>query len=103
MMRRDKRIEVRLSDEEKRDWEAKASSCGQPLADLLRDAMSRVRPWSPTSRKHERERLLAMAMIGNNLNQIARWANAHKKGAEAARIITVLMSLERALNNYFKG
>ncbi len=32
----------------------------------------------------ERERTRQVARIGNNLNQLARWANTHKTAAEAA-------------------
>ena len=38
-----------------------------------------------------------MARIGNNLNQIARWANTHKEAAEAAEVIAHLAAIEREI------
>ncbi len=37
------------------------------------------------------------ARIGNNLNQIARWANTYKWGAEAVSVVAHLSAIERAL------
>ena len=45
----------------------------------------------------ERDRTLQLARIGSNLNQVARWANTHKRAAEAARVIAALVSLQRDL------
>ena len=39
-----------------------------------------------------------MARVGNNLNQIARWANAHKEGVEAVEVIGHLIAIRRALS-----
>ena len=38
-----------------------------------------------------------VARVGNNLNQIARWANTHKGAVEAVEIVARLVSIERAL------
>ena len=38
-----------------------------------------------------------IARIGNNLNQLARWANTHKPAAEAIAVIAHLVSVERSL------
>ncbi len=45
----------------------------------------------------ERERIREIARIGNNLNQLARWANTHKTEAEAVAVIANLVSFERSL------
>ncbi len=45
----------------------------------------------------ERERTRQVSRIGNNLNQIARWANIHKGAAEAVEIVARLVAIERAL------
>ena len=44
---------------------------------------------------HHRSRQIAR--IGNNLNQIARWANTFKASAEAVEVIAHLIAIERAL------
>ena len=48
--------------------------------------------------KVERERTQQVARVGNNLNQIARWANAHKEGIEAVEVIGHLIAIRRALS-----
>ena len=45
----------------------------------------------------ERERTQQIARIGNNLNQIARWANAHKGAIEAVEVIGHIIAIERGL------
>ena len=42
----------------------------------------------------ERERNRQVARIGNNLNQIARWANTHRSEAEAVEVIAHLVAIE---------
>ncbi|MYA41231.1 MAG: MobC family plasmid mobilization relaxosome protein [Acidobacteria bacterium] len=39
----------------------------------------------------------ADACIGNNLNQLARWANTHASVMEAVRVTDRLMAVERSL------
>ena len=47
----------------------------------------------------EKERVRQLARIGANLNQIARWANAHKNRAETIDVLAALISLERELKD----
>ena len=63
-----------------------------PLSTLLRQAMARTRtaPAAAVKREHTRQ----VAHIGNNLNQIARWANTYASEAEA---VAHLIAIERAL------
>ena len=49
------------------------------------------------ARAVERERTRQIARIGNNLNQLARWANTHASAAEAVSVIAHLVSFERSL------
>ena len=42
-------------------------------------------------------RVTDMLRIGNNLNQLAQWANTHKTAAEAVAVIAHLVSFERSL------
>ena len=48
--------------------------------------MARTRTWTAAAAKVERERTRELARIGSNLNQIARWANAHKGNTEAVEV-----------------
>ena len=68
-----------------------------PLSALLRRAMARTRTWTAPAAEVERERTRQVSRIGNNLNQVDRWANTHKTAAEAVEVIAHLITIERAL------
>ena len=59
--------------------------------------MAQTRTWSASALAIERARSRQIAHIGNNLNQLARWANTHKTAAEAVAAIANLVSFERSL------
>ena len=67
------------------------------LSDLLRQAMARTRTWPPAAADIQRERSRQVARIGNNLNQLARWANTHTSAAKAVTVIANLVAFERSL------
>ena len=93
--RRTVMVAVRVSPTEFADWRAKAAAAGVPLSALIRRAMARTR--TAPAAEVERERTRQVSRIGNNLNQIARWANTHKGAAEAVEVIVHLVPIERAL------
>ena len=68
-----------------------------PLSDLLRQAMARTRTWTAAAAEVERDRTRQVARIGNNLNQIARWANTHADKADAVEVIAHLVAIEREI------
>ena len=76
------------------DWLPKAEAAGVPLSDLPRQAMARTRPWSAPAVAVERERTVQIARIGNNLKQLARWANTYAERAEAVEVIAHLVAIE---------
>ena len=90
-------VAVRVTPSESADWRAKAAAAGVPLSALIRRAMARTRTWTAPAAEVERERTRQVSRIGNNLNQIARWANTHKGAAEAVEVIVHLVAIERAL------
>ena len=90
-------VAVRLTPDESADWRAKAAAAGVPLSALIRRAMARTRTWTARAAEVERERTRQVSRIGNNLNQIARWANTHKGAAEAVEVVARLVAVERAL------
>lgn len=93
-MKRTAILKVRVSASEKSEIEKKAQIAGLTLSDFIRKAVagSRVR-----QTQAERERLRLLAQVGNNLNQLARWANTYKTDMEAVRILVALESLRSAL------
>ena len=95
-MKRDRVVRFRVSPEEKTAIEEKASARSQTLTDFLRQ---RALNYRLRTSQDEKERVRQLARIGNNLNQIARWANTYKDRAEAMAILGALVSLERALKN----
>ena len=90
-------VKIRASEAERAEWHAKARSAGLTLSDLVRRSVGRVRTWTVAHADVERERTRELARLGNNLNQIARWANTHKGAVEAVEVIVHLVAIERAL------
>ena len=95
--RRTVEIHARVSPAERAAWRAKAAAAGVPVSALLRQAMARTRTWTAAAAEVERERTRQVARIGNNLNQLARWANKHASAADAVTVIANLVSFERSL------
>ena len=96
--RRTGQIHLRVSPAEVAAWRAKAEAAGVPLSDLLRQAMARTRTWTAAAAEVERERTRQVARIGNNLNQIARWANTHAAPIDAVEIIANLVCISQTLD-----
>ncbi|MXX36024.1 MAG: MobC family plasmid mobilization relaxosome protein [Gemmatimonadetes bacterium] len=90
-------VAVRLTPDESSDWRAKAKAAGVPLSALIRRAMARTRTWTVPAAEVERERTRQVSRIGNNLNQIARWANTHKGAVEAVEVIGHLIAIKRGV------
>jgi hypothetical protein len=90
-------VAVRLTDEEKLDWDLKAHAAGLTISQLVRQAMDKVRITNVGDRSVQIERTRQIAKIGNNLNQIARWINRYKTSADTVEVVTHLISIEQAL------
>ena len=90
-------VAARVTPEEHAAWQDKAAAAGASPSVLLRQAMARTRTWTAPALAIERERTRQVARIGNNLNQLAHWANTHKAAAEAVAVIANLVSFERSL------
>lgn len=90
-------LQVRCTAAERAAWQATAAAAGVPLSALVRRALARVRPWSAQRAALEQARTRELARIGNNLNQLARWANTHKGGLEAVTVVAHLTALSREL------
>ena len=88
-------VAARVTPAEHAAWRAKAAAAGVSPSALLREAMARTR--TAAARSVESERTRQIARIGNNLNQLARWANPHASTAEAVSVIAHLVSFERSL------
>lgn len=93
----DTSLHIRLSQEEKLRWQEKATSTGMTLSTLIRQAMAKTRTWTVGDRSLVKEQIRQISRIGNNLNQIAKWANTYKETAEAMEIIQALRAIEQTL------
>ena len=80
-MRQPKRsvwVKIRARESERTEWHTKARRAGLSLSALVRRAIERTQTWTVAHSEVERARVVELARIGNNLNQIARWVNTHK-------------------------
>jgi len=100
-IKRDVFLKVRCTLDEKMEWQHLARGYDQSLSELLREAMNRVRPFTPKNKKLIQERTRELAKIGNNINQLSRFANRHKSNAEAIQILEALMLLQKSITSEF--
>lgn len=89
-------LRVRLSEDERRTIRTRAEECGKPTSTFVRElalgSVPRARPG------HIEERLVYhLGRIGNNLNQLARRANATGRLPERRYLDAVLEELLDAL------
>lgn len=108
--KRDKWVNVKVTEKERGEWQAFAQSKDKNLSDVLRQLIAdemgvKIRlenlavkkKQARASRKVNPELLRELAKIGNNLNQIARWANTYKSEADALEVIQALLTIQRAM------
>lgn len=90
-------LKVRTTTEEHSTWTAKAHSAGLTLSDLVRHALDGTRMRRRDRAAVDPALLRQLAHIGNNLNQLARWANRDRSRVEAAAVIAHLIEIDREL------
>ena len=78
-------VAARVTPAEHAAWQAKAAAVGVSPSRRLRPAMARTRTWTAAAADVERERTRQVARIGNNLNQLARWATPTPRGSTPSR------------------
>lgn len=106
--RRDKKVLLRVSADERERWQSLAERDGVTVADLIRRRLegesAHTVGRSPVSkRRRDRETappelVSGVARLGNNLNQIARWANSHKSAAESVEVLAALSAIDQQLS-----
>ena len=69
------------------------------LSELVRQGLDglRTRPRRHQPRAVDPALLRELARVGNNLNQLARWANREKGAASAVAVVARLIELDREL------
>lgn len=91
-------VKIRMSLEERAILQRKANAAGMTLAEFLRNHSDQV---AVVNRSDWRLRTYQLTQIGNNLNQLARWANGHKSAADASQVVVALLRLERAIRGEY--
>lgn len=91
-------VKIRTTPQQRDEWFAKADARGISFSQFARQSMTgavvRKRrgpcPVDPAL-------LRQLARLGNNLNQLARWANREQRYADRLAILSELVSIEREL------
>ena len=91
-MKRDKILRVRLSVDEKEQLKIKAKAAGITASALVRKTILESQV---VIRRPDRDIPLHLARIGNNVNQLARWANTHKGVGDVIQVVSMLMAFMR--------
>ena len=106
MKKRDKWVHIKVTEEERDDWKSKSIDAGMPVSDLIRRRMSTTEVGRRVSsvkadklRKGDPALVAEVARLGNNLNQVAKWANTYKKSADAVEVISYLVAFDRMMKD----
>lgn len=89
-----KQIHFRVTEAEHALIKELVEISGLPLSALLRDHLGKVKI---RNREDEKRRNAVLGRINTNLNQVAKWANTHKSGADATRVCSLLVGIERSV------
>ena len=102
--RRTHTVKIRANDQELVELRARVPD-GLSLSAWLR-GLATGQPRQPKpgpKRRHSDPRDPALvrqvARLGNNLNQIARWANTYKGGADAVQVLAHLEAISREIDS----
>lgn len=91
-------IKIRTTPEQRDAWYEKARLKGVSFSELVRQSLDGV----SVHRRHQLRRvdpdlLRQLARVGNNLNQLARWANRDQRYADSAVVLGRLIEIDREL------
>lgn len=97
---RDKWVHIKVSAEERQQWQAQAQSEGLTVADLIRSRLNvKIVDRPPRTKRRTRQadpKLIAwLGRLNSNLNMIAHWCNRYKSRAEVVEVLPALIGIER--------
>ena len=103
-MSRSKMLKIRLTESEFKSFRKTAEGAELPMSDLARSMLIGVQPQTERRRRFvfhpvDPALLRQVSAIGNNLNQLAAWANSPTQSATAAAMMVRLIAIERALSD----
>jgi len=91
-------VKLRATPAQRDAWYAKAEAKGVTFSDLARQTLDGVSVRKRSQlRRVDPALLRQLARLGNNLNQLARWANRDQRYADTARLMGQLIAIEREL------
>ena len=88
-------LQIRLTDEERAELEAKATAAGMTMTDFVREHIGKT---TIVNRRDWQRLVYLTSNISNNLNQLAKWANTYTTSASAVRVILKLAEIEIAVH-----
>ena len=103
-----KMLSFRLPEDVANSWTEAAKKSEMSLTDFIRsqvkvDGVDSLAPRRKTPvpkvryTKVDPAIVRELAKIGNNLNQLSRWANTYKTGADAVQVLQVLAGIEHEI------
>ena len=95
------RFEIRCSPEDLEGWRCTAEEHGLSLAKYNRACLNHEPVLSRTM-KADPALVRQLAAIGNNLNQLTRWANTYKQGVESSLVLDALLRIYEELDELRK-
>lgn len=97
--KKDRIVKVRCTEDQLESWSAKAKAADVSLSDLVRTHLDGAKFRRRRRVEVDPALLRELARIGNNLNQIARWANHRKSAGEAVQVIGRLAAIDEELSS----
>lgn len=91
-------IKIRVTAEQRDAWYEKARTKGVTFSELVRQSLDGVRVQKRTQlRRVDPDLLRQLARLGNNLNQLARWANRDQVRVHRPELMGRLIEIDREL------
>lgn len=91
------KLQIRIDDDIKENWLLKAKEQGTTLTELIITAVDGTKVKRRKRVNVDPALIRQLARLGNNLNQIAKWANRYKADANALAIIAELINIDREI------
>lgn len=92
-------VQIQCSEEQRDNWKAKAGASGVSLSEMLRIALEESKLKRRQRIDVDPNLIRELARIGNNLNQLAHWANQKKSAAQAVEVVSHLSAIENELSS----
>ena len=96
-------VNILLTPDELKAWRTKATLSGISLSQMVRDAVNKVEIKSKVDKNAIANLQYKVNRIGNNLNQLARWANTHKSEGEAKAVEEQLEAIAQFCEDIVKN